>query len=339
MLVIDGSIGEGGGQVLRTSLALAVATGQPFRIHSIRARRSKPGLLHQHLAAVRAAAAVGGATVHGDALGSSSLAFAPGRVVPGRHEFAVGTAGSATLVLQAILPALLLAPVASTITVAGGTHNPHAPPFDFLARTFLPLLCRLGPRVEARLESHGFFPAGGGRITVEVGPADRLAPLDLPARGAVRARRARVLVAGLPSSIAGRELATVGIHPGWEDAERIAREVPARGPGNVLLLEIECEHLTLVVTGFGERGLRAEAVATQALAAVDRWLESEAAVDEHAADQLLVPLALAGGSFTAPAPLSRHAMTNLEVVRRFVDVQAEVAPAGAGSVCVRVKPS
>jgi RNA 3'-terminal phosphate cyclase (ATP) len=338
MLVIDGSMGEGGGQVLRTSLALALVTGQPFRMHSIRARRSKPGLLHQHLTAVRAAAAVGGADVHGDALGSSSLVFAPGRMVPGRHEFDVGTAGSATLVLQAILPALLAASEPSTVTVAGGTHNPHAPPCDFLAQSFLPLLGRMGPRVEAKLERYGFFPAGGGRVTVRVEPAGRLVPLDVLERGALRARRARALLASLPRSIAERELAMVGGHPGWEEAERAAIEVPARGPGNVLLLEFECEGLTLVVTGFGELGVRAEAVAAQALEAADRWLESQAAADEHLADQLLVPLAVAGGSFTAPAPLSRHAVTNLEVLRRFVDVDAEVVPAGPGSLCVRVQP-
>jgi len=147
---------------LRTSLALALVTGKGFRMDGIRAGRSRPGLLRQHLTAVRAAAEISGATVRGDEPGSKALSFEPGAVRGGAYRFAVGTAGSATLVLQTVLPALLLAEEASTLTLEGGTHNPAAPPFDFLARTFLPQLAKMGARVEATLERHGFIPRVAG---------------------------------------------------------------------------------------------------------------------------------------------------------------------------------
>src|SRR5689334_333662 len=176
MLKLDGSVGEGGGQILRTALALSALTGQPFEIEKIRAKRRKPGLLRQHLTAVRAATALCQAQVEGDSLGSMTLRFVPGDVKPGEYAFAIGTAGSATLVLQTVLPPLLLASRPSKITIEGGTHNPLAPPVDFLDRSFLPLVRRMGPRVRVQLERWGFYPAGGGRISVEIEPVQRLQP-------------------------------------------------------------------------------------------------------------------------------------------------------------------
>src|SRR5262245_60443308 len=174
MEVIDGSQGEGGGQILRTALALSLVTGAPFRVEKIRAGRQKPGLLRQHLTAVTAAVEIGGAAVEGATLGSRELSFRPGSVRPGAYRFAVGTAGSAALVLQTVLPALLTATGPSTVVVEGGTHNPHAPPFDFLALAFLPLLARMGARAQATLDRPGFYPAGGGQLTVEITPAPAL---------------------------------------------------------------------------------------------------------------------------------------------------------------------
>ena len=170
MITIDGSQGEGGGQILRTSLALSLVTGQPFRMERIRAKRQKPGLLKQHLTAVEAAKTVGCAEADGASLSSQTLEFRPGPVTPGNYRFAVGTAGSATLVLQTVLPALLTASGHSTLTLEGGTHNPMAPPFDFLARCFLPLIRRMGPSVELELRRHGFFPAGGGQLHAALTP-------------------------------------------------------------------------------------------------------------------------------------------------------------------------
>jgi len=319
VLTIDGSQGEGGGQILRTALALSLVTGTPFTIEKIRAGRRKPGLLRQHLTAVNAAGAVGGGDVDGATLGSQTLVFRPGAVKPGDYRFAIGTAGSTGLVVQTVLPALLTASGPSTLTLEGGTHNPAAPPFDFLARAFLPLVERMGPRVEAVLDCPGFYPAGGGRCTVRITPTARLAPLMVVERGEIKQRRARALIAHLPRKIAERELAVVHSRLGWSEAEleTVVVDGGTPGPGNVLLLEIESEHLTEIFCSFGEIGVRAEAVAERAAKEARRYLAAGVPVGVHLADQLLVPLALAGGGAFRTVGLSSHSRTNLDVVRLF----------------------
>src|SRR5919109_679677 len=166
MLTLDGSFGEGGGQILRTALGLSLVTGQPFRMFKVRAGRPKPGLQAQHLAAVKAAATIGCAEVEGATLGSQELVFAPKQITPGEYAFAVGTAGSATLVLQTVLPALMSASTPSSLILEGGTHNPLAPPFEFLLKVFLPLVHRMGPAVKVKLDRHGFYPGGAGKMRV-----------------------------------------------------------------------------------------------------------------------------------------------------------------------------
>ena len=321
MILIDGSEGEGGGQILRTSLALSLVTGQPFRMERIRARRAKPGLLRQHLTAVEAAKTIGAAEVSGAALGSLTLDFQPGPVTPGNYRFAVGTAGSATLVLQTILPSLLTASGPTTLTLEGGTHNPMAPPFDFLARTFVPLIERMGPRVELDLKRPGFFPAGGGLFQARITPATRLVPLRLMDRGSIRKRQAKVWLSKLPSHVAERELAVVRQELNWRDTEcTVENVVHPIGPGNALVLEIEAEHATAVFTGFGERGRSAEEVGRQAVSAAQAWLDADVPVDEHLADQLLLPAALAGGGAFRTTKPSLHATTNATVIQRFLTV-------------------
>src|SRR5688572_15942956 len=194
MLTIDGSFGEGGGQILRSALALSMVTGRPFRIENIRANRDNPGLARQHLTAVQSAAALCGASVEGAELRSTALSFTPGPVKPGDYTFSVGSAGSTTLVLQTVLPALLAGREPSTLTLEGGTHNPFAPPLDFLEKSFLPVVSRMGPKIDIALEQPGFAPRGGGRFIVTVEPAGKLSRVDLPSRGAVRRRRARATV-------------------------------------------------------------------------------------------------------------------------------------------------
>lgn len=325
MLIIDGSQGEGGGQILRTSLTLSMVTGQPFRMERIRARRQKPGLLKQHLTAVEAARTLGCAEVVGAALGSQTLEFKPGPVTPGNYRFAVGTAGSATLVLQTILPALLTASDLSTLTLEGGTHNPLAPPFDFLSRCFLPLLHRMGPSVELELKRPGFYPAGGGKFHARVQPVNKLSRLDLPERGSVVKQQATVLISKLPEHVAERELAVLREKLKWRPDEYAIENVPhPLGPGNAVVLAVETEHATGVFTGFGERGRPAEEVAGSAVRSLQAWLEADVPVDEHLADQLLIPMVLAGGgSFRTTRP-SLHTTTNAEVIQRFVSIPIRI---------------
>lgn len=321
MITIDGSQGEGGGQILRTSLALSLVTGQPFRMEQIRAGRQKPGLLRQHLTGVEAATIVGSAEVIGATLGSQTLEFRPRGITPGNYRFAVGTAGSATLVLQTILPPLLTANGVSTLTLEGGTHNPFAPPFDFLARCFVPLIQRMGPTIELELRRSGFFPAGGGKFHARIDPVKQLQRFDLLERGAVRQQRARAIVSKLPGDVADRELAVIQSQLGWNETECGVEVVEnPMGPGNALLLEIEAENVTEIFTSFGERGTSAENVARKAAEAASSWLEAGVPVDEHLADQLLIPMALAGGgSFRTTKP-SLHSKTNAEIIQRFLAV-------------------
>ena len=178
-------------------------------------------------------------------------------VVPGEYRFVVGTAGSATLVLQAVLPALMTAASSSVLTLEGGTHNPFAPPFDFLQKSYLPLINRLGPEVNAELERPGFYPAGGGKFTVTVAPSPRLTGLDLAERGEIIRRRAKAVVSDLPREIAQRELATIERKLGWPRDWLSLEEVPdPRGPGTLVSIEVHSRHVTAVFTGFGRRGGR-----------------------------------------------------------------------------------
>lgn len=336
MLEIDGSEGEGGGQIVRTALALSMCTGQPFRIRNIRAKRPKPGLLRQHLTAVLAAAEVSDARVEGAAPGSQTLTFEPGLPHAGDYHFAIGTAGSCTLVLQTVLPALLQVPKLSILTVNGGTHNPHAPPVDFLQQALLPLLKNMGAPIELVLKRHGFYPRGGGELMASIEPCAKLQGLELAARGQRIDSYAEAYIAALPFHIAERELDTVGKLMNWSAEKLHVRGLANdRGPGNVLMLTLRYENLTEVFTGFGERGVTAENVARQVCREVLDYLASGAAVGNYLADQLILPLALAGqGSFTTTAP-SQHLLTNIAVIQRFLPI-AKLAILKEDAHCYRV---
>ncbi|MDF3932086.1 RNA 3'-terminal phosphate cyclase [Pseudomonas citronellolis] len=337
LIELDGA--EGGGQILRSALSLSMITGKALRIVNIRGRRSRPGLLRQHLTAVRAAAEICGAAVEGDELGSRSLTFRPAAIRGGDYRFAIGSAGSAVLVLQTLLPALLFADGPSNLAISGGTHNPLAPPADFIARSWLPLLRRMGAKVDFELLRHGFMPAGGGELRARVEPGE-LRPLHLPEAGAVRSRSARALLAAIPGHVADRELEKVRRHQDWHTAAaQVVRLPEEQGPGNALLLEVECEHLTLMFCAFGQPGVSAERVASQALRQADDWRSSAASVEEHLADQLLLPLALAGGgSFTTPQP-SEHLLSNRAVIEAFLPVRIACEPRVAGGQHIRITPA
>lgn len=338
IITIDGAAGEGGGQILRTSLALSLVTGKPFRIINIRAGRKKPGLLRQHLTAVQAATQVGEAVSDGAEIGSCELVFRPEKIRAGEYRFAIGTAGSTTLVLQTILPALILADGPSRLTLEGGTHNPFAPPFDFLAHTFLPQLARFGPQVEATLARPGFYPAGGGRLEIEITPVPKLHPVELLDRGIDQGRRVVAHLAALGSHIAERAFAQFEKRMGWpRTACEIIEHPAAYGPGFILTGEIASEHITETFTGFGEKGVRVEQVADAVIDQARHYLATSAPVGEYLADQLLIPLALSGGGGFRAVGLSRHAQTNIEVIQQFLPIRLASTSLETGGVEVRLR--
>ena len=331
---LDGAEGEGGGQVLRTALSLSMITGRPLRMVNVRARRAKPGLLRQHLTAVQAATQISSAEVEGATLGSQTLQFTPGTIRGGDYRFAIGTAGSSTLVLQTVLPALWYADAPSTVTVTGGTHNMAAPPVDFLARAWMPLMRRMGLVMDLELVRHGFYPAGGGEVRASVEPGTPK-PLELVQRGARLGMHARALVAGVPETVAQRELATLAQRLGELPGEVVA--LPQReGPGNAVMVDVVHTDVTEVFTGFGERGVSAETVANRVANEVAAYLASGAAVGEHLADQLVLPLALAGGGHFTAAACSSHLVTNLAVIGRFLPIEAGLNE-GTGGWQVRLR--
>jgi RNA 3'-terminal phosphate cyclase (ATP) len=322
MIAIDGSLGEGGGQILRTALALSLVTGKAFCIENIRAKREKPGLLRQHLTAVKAAIEVGQARVEGDSIGSTRLSFVPAALRSGSYHWAIGTAGSATLVLQTILPCLLTADTDAELVLEGGTHNQYAPPFEFLAHAFLPIVNRMGPKVEARLERAGFYPAGGGKFSVRIHPVRNLSRIEIMERGEIIRRHGVGIVAQIPRRIAETEIDSLKAKLSWEpECFRIEERKDSRGPGNILLCTIESRNITEVFAGFGERGIPAQQVALKVVDAVREYLSSAAPVGRHLADQLMIPLALAGGGRFRTLPLTRHSLTNMDVIREFLDVE------------------
>lgn len=338
MIELDGAAGEGGGQILRTALSLSMITGQPFRILNIRANRDKPGLRRQHLSAVRAAAVVSGATVSHAEVGSTELEFAPGPITGGIYEFDIGTAGSTTLVLQTLIPALLHAEHPTTVSVVGGTHNPKAPPAQFLQRAYCRVLAAMGADVEIEIERFGFYPAGGGVLSASVWPCGQLHRIDLLEPGALREAYAEVLASRLPEQVAQRQFGTVRNLLGWEAGQmRPILAPPTFSPGNAVLLTIESEAVSEVFSAIGDRGVRAEAVARDAALAARRYLASGAAVGEHLGDQLMLPMALAGGGSYTLDHVSQHAITNAEVIARFLPVTIGFEQEERYSIC-RVRP-
>jgi RNA 3'-terminal phosphate cyclase (ATP) len=356
-IVIDGAHGEGGGQILRSSLALSLVTQRPIRIVNIRAGRSRPGLARQHLTAVTAATDISRAQVTGAAIGSRELIFSPGPVSCGEYTFRVGTAGSTTLVLQTVLPALLLASGPSTLILEGGTHNPWAPPFDFLAAAYLPLINRMGPQVAVELERPGFYPAGGGRFRVQITPATHLAGFDLLERGDITSRQARVMIARLPLHIAQRELDTIRRRLDWSTEECTVEEVSSLGPGNVILIRLDSAQITELFCSFGREGVKAEIVAQEAVKEVRDYLKANVPVGPYLADQLLLPLGISawksppaepnvpqraagfqrGGTFRTES-LTGHSTTHAELLRQFLGISVEIAPETAHTCRVQIGP-
>lgn len=322
-LIIDGSQGEGGGQVLRTALTLSILTKQPIELINIRANRNKPGLLRQHLTSVLAAKAICGAKTEGVELGASRIRFSPGDVKPGEYHFSIGTAGSTVLVCQTILPVLMLANGSSKVTFEGGTHNGMSPSLCFLEHSYLPVLKMMGVKCKINVDKLGFYPAGGGKWQISIEPIAALKPINLTNVGADFADKMehcslKALISLLPSSIGQREVNTAKKILGWQEAESEIQEVITPGPGNSFQLRIDNKTYNSIFEVVGELGVSAERVAKRAAGRVNKFIHAQAAVEEHLADQLLLLIALAGsGKFTTTKP-SLHTTTNINVIKQML---------------------
>jgi len=323
MIEIDGSHGEGGGQVLRTALALSLITGKPFHLRHVRAGRARPGLQAQHLMCVNAAAKIGRAKLRGASLGSCDLVFEPSDVMNGDYDFKIGTAGATSLVLHAIYLPLALNPGNSAIHIEGGTHVKASPCFDFLARTWVKYLTVLGIRMDLSMERAGFYPRGGGSIHAAI--TGGVAPLR-PFLGLTpeMPRHATIVCgsAGLPAHVADRMIRTattrlVHIGLGIESSQITW----TGGPGCMLGIELNTIPVPTFLFSLGEKGKPAEAVAHEAVDQVETYLAAELiGVDEHSADQLILPLAFAQGSSRfAVSRISSHLLTNADVIGHFLD--------------------
>ncbi len=344
MIEIEGSAGEGGGQVLRSALSLSCLTGKGFRIVDIRKNRSKPGLMRQHLMAVRSAARISSAEVVGDALGSSQLTFLPGAVNSGEYSFDIGTAGSATLVLQTVIPPLLAAGGKSGVTVVGGTHVPFSPSWNYFSQVFWPAIARLGVKGELKLGSCGFYPRGGGRISCRVHPLAAPSSLSLMERGRLLRVTGTAAVGNLPLAIAQRELrSAVSVLEGelgrGVPIELETKEVRAFGQGTFVFLRGEYEHAVAGFTALGERGKPAERVGEEAALEFLEHHRSGMPVDPHLADQLVLYLALAGGpSLFATSRITAHLETNLLVAGYFLDLAARITGETGDPGTVSIRP-
>jgi RNA 3'-terminal phosphate cyclase (ATP) len=321
LIALDGAAGEGGGQIVRTALALSAVTGQGFEIVRIRAGRPRPGLRPQHLAAVRAAALACGARVAGAFDGSLELRFEPGPITPGEFRFEIATAGAVTLVLQTVLAPLATAPESSRVEVTGGTHVPASPSFHYLARHWAAVVERLGLTVTPGLLRAGFYPPGGGEVRAEVRPWVRPANLSLTERGALTAVRGISGAARLRNDVARRQ-ADAAQALLWEsrrlEAQWEVADLPAASPGSFLLVEGIFERSRAAFGYLGERGLRAEVLGERAARRMLRFLDEEGAVDPYLADQLAVPLAVArGGGRVTTCEVTRHLATVAQVVSQF----------------------
>ncbi|MEN6521649.1 MAG: RNA 3'-terminal phosphate cyclase [Armatimonadota bacterium] len=330
MIVIDGSYGEGGGQILRTSLTLSVISKQSIRIENIRAGRKNPGLQPQHLTAAQAIASICNGRLTGDKVGSQTLEFHPGNVRPGEYTFDVSkiksSAGSVNLIFQTVLPPLAFSRKPSKVTIRGGTHVPWSPSADYISEVYLPTLARMGFPVQYRLTRAGYYPIGGGEIEAEIQPVNHLQPIDLFKRklGAVTCYSA---VSNLTRSIANRQMAEMTSRLKQLNIEpnKVIEEYESPGIGTFSFILFDGGDVKAGFTSLGEKRKSSEEVAGDACDEFTLWWKSGMALDKHLADQLIVPMALANGeSSLATEENTLHLRTNIWTVGHFLQTKFDV---------------
>jgi len=341
MIELDGSRGEGGGQILRSALALAILTGRSFRLVNIRANRPKPGLAAQHLACVRAAAAICGGHYKGGSIGSTTLFFEPEQVKPGNYTFTIGTAGATALVLHTVyLPLALRGNAESTVTITGGTHVMAAPCFDFLETTWAAYLRRLGIDIEVSMKRAGFYPRGGGEIHAVIRPCSQVRGLTLTSCPELTTAGGFAAVADLPESVSKSMMRRLKHKLKQVNVESEIRQLEwENGPGAVAAVLFRQAPVPPLFFALGGRGKPAEAVADEAAEQAIAFRESGCPVDSHSADQLLLPLAFASeASEFRVSEVTNHLITNIDTVREFVnrEIVCDGKIGGVGTVEISI---
>ncbi len=326
LIEIDGSYGEGGGQIIRTALAFSAILRKPIRVRHIRAGRKNPGLQPQHLKAVEASVRITEGRVEGLKLGSDTVTFIPQNIVPGDYRFEIGTAGSVTLLLQAFLLPLCLSQESSRLRLVGGTHVQWSPPFHYLNEILFPTLNSMGISVKTRLERWGWYPRGGGILHVEAEPIRELRPIVLIERGPLKKIRGISATSHLPRHVGERQrdyaLRKIEKELKKDAQIQVLYDVPANGPGSFFFLIAESQGAMAGFSSLGQRGKRAEAVAEEAVDSLKEYIKSDGCIDPHLADQLIPFAALAkGNSVLTTTRITEHLLTNLWVVQNFLDVR------------------
>ena len=326
MIEIDGSYGEGGGQILRTALAFSAVLRKSIRVHHIRAGRKNPGLQPQHLKGVEALAQMTKGRTEGVKIGSDTITFIPQNIVPGNYKFEIGTAGSVTLLLQALLLPLSLSQESSRLTLVGGTHVLWSPPFHYLKEVLFPTLSSMGISVSSNIERWGWYPKGRGILHVEVKPTRELKPISLIERGTLKKIRGISATSHLPKHVGERQkdyaLKKIEKELKMEAEVQVLYDVPANGPGSFFFLTVESQGAIAGFSSLGEKGKTAEEVAKEVVDSLREYVKSDGCLDPHLADQLIPFVALAkGNSVLTTTRMTEHLLTNLWVVQHFLDVR------------------
>ena len=319
IIEIDGSQGEGGGQILRTSLSLAACYGKAIHIRHIRKGRKKPGLMRQHLACVNAIKQVCNAKVKGASIGSTEIEFIPAEIKAGDFHFSVGSAGSSTLVFQTVLPALLLAGKPSTLVLEGGTHNPMAPSFDFIKQAFLPVLAQMGVESLVSIERYGFYPLGAGKWSIKITPPKHYSIIKIEQRGELLSVQGHCIGSSIPENVVVRERKQLLKKLGWAEETITTAKVNSLGSGNIVSLKVSYPKITEVIESIGAVGISSEQVANKAVEQLHRYQTLGAPVGEYLADQLLLPMVITKGGSFVTGPLSEHCRTNIAVIQQLTE--------------------